>query len=202
MKTCERCGARNATRSLYCQRCGAPFRVTDAETCDLDDRNEVETSDAFQTDDESPRPLQRLERPARFREDERFGKATSEFATTVGASLLTIVVAFARWIFLAIRPVLRAVFNFARERFVKAFSSSSTWDPNWIPNFVFWGILGAFLWRLPTSLIGIVYAVLANEARKEQNFALARRRAESAKNWLCADFVVRLVVCVFKNLVL
>ena len=204
MKTCERCGTRNATRSLYCQRCGAPFCVTDAESsrpCEDSASDAPETIDLSEVDSPS-RPLQKYEQPSRFGTDEKFGKATSEFVTTVGTSLLAIVVAFGRWLFHVFRPVLRATFVFARDRFTRAFSSSSTWDPDWTPNFVFWGILGAFLWKLPTSLIGIVYAVLANDARKEQNYALARRRAESAKNWLIADFMIGLVVCVFKNLVL
>ena len=31
MKTCGSCGAKNATRALFCSSCGASFRVVDAE---------------------------------------------------------------------------------------------------------------------------------------------------------------------------
>ena len=165
MKFCESCGEKNATGAAFCQRCGSPFRIADS--------NSAESSVGS---------LQKLDEVSR--QNDAFGEATKEFAAVVGASVLTIVVAFARWFYRLIRPLARTTVGFAWEQ-VK-----------------FWGVLGAFLWRLPTSWVGIVYAILANEGRRSGEFDLARARAESAKNWLIADFVVGLVVCVFRNLVL
>ncbi len=183
MKFCESCGEKNATGAAFCQHCGSPFRISDS--------NSAESSVGS---------LQKLD--AVSRQNDAFGEATKEFAAVVGASVLTIVVAFARWFYRLIRPLARTIVGFAWEQVKTTFSPASTWRPDWVPNFLFWGVLGAFLWRLPTSWVGIVYAILANEGRRSGEFDLARARAESAKNWLIADFVVGLVVCVFRNLVL
>lgn len=194
MKFCGNCGGRNATGAGFCQNCGAPFRVTDAESLGASERYDAENSR-----EPSGRSLQDVD--VSRRRDDAFGDATKEFASAVGTSVLTIVVAFARWFYHIVRPLARMAFGFAWGQFKTTFSPASTWRPDYVPNFLLWGVLGAVLWRLPTSLVGIVYAVLANEARRGQEFELARTRAESAKNWLIADFVVGLVVCVFRNLV-
>ncbi len=197
MKFCGSCGGRNATGAAFCQRCGAPFRISDAESAEANARvaSDVET----ETTRAPGGSLRKFD--ASSRQDDAFGESTKEFASIVGASVLTIVVAFARWFCRLFRPLARSIVVFAWEQIKTTFSPSATWRPDWVPNFMFWGVLGAFLWRLPTSWVGIVYAVLANEARRIGEFDLARERAESAKNWLIADFIVGLVVCVFRNLV-
>lgn len=189
MKFCMSCGGKNATGAAFCQHCGASFRVIDAEAAARTDDSKRDGG-SIQTVEASPR------------HDDAFGAATKEFATVVGASALAIFVAFAQWLYRLARPLVRAACGFLWGQVKTAFSPASTWDPEYVPNFLIWGVLGAFLWRLPTSIVGIVYAILANEARRARDFELAQTRAESAKNWLIADFVVGLVVCVFKNLVL
>ena len=195
MKSCMSCGGKNATRAAFCQHCGASFRVIDAESTSRNDGAAAEseaklTGGSIQTLDPPPR------------RDDAFGAATKEFATVVGASALAIFVAFARWLYRLARPLVRAAFGAFWSQVKTAFSPASSWNPEYVPNFLIWGVFGAFLWRLPTSLVGIVYAILANEARRAREFELAQARAETAKNWLIADFVIGLVVCVFRNLVL
>ena len=198
MKFCESCGEKNATGAAFCQHCGAPFRISGAES--TRSSANAATNEGVGSTETFGGPLQTLD--ATSRRDDAFGEATKEFASVVGASVLTIFVAFARWFYRLVRPLARTTVGFAWEQVKTTFSPAATWRADWVPNFLFWGVLGAFLWRLPTSWVGIVYAILANEARRSGEFDLARARAESAKNWLIADFVVGLVVCVFRNLVL
>lgn len=196
MKFCMSCGGQNATGAAFCQHCGASFRVIDGESATRNDGSK----DAPETDGVSGGSIQTVEPSPRH--DDAFGAATKEFATVVGASALAVFVAFAQWLYRLARPLVRAACGFFWGQVKTAFSPASTWNPEYVPNFLIWGVVGAFLWRLPTSLVGIVYAILANEARRAREFELAQTRAESAKNWLIADFVVGLVVCVFRNLVL
>ena len=163
MKFCGNCGGRNATGAGFCQNCGAPFRVTDAESLGTSERYDAENSR-----ESSGRSLQDV--AVSSRRDDAFGDATKEFASAVGTSVLTIVVAFARWFYHIVRPLARMAFGFAWGQIKTTFSPASTWRPDYVPNFLLWGVLGAVLWRLPTSLVGIVYAVLANEARRSQEF--------------------------------
>ena len=187
MKECRRCGAKNATRAQFCGQCGAEFRVTDGASAPV---NLEKTPEA---------PIERVDvRPAG---EEKLGEATSAFLNVLFANLAGIVVAFGRWLWRLARPVLRAAYEFLRVRVAYMFSPAALWDIQRVPNFVYLAVLGALLWRLPTSVVAIVYAVLANDARAREDFELARARAELAKNWLLADFVVGVVVCVFRNLV-
>ena len=107
MKFCESCGEKNATGAAFCQHCGSPFRIADA--------NSAESSAGS---------LQKLD--AVSRQNDAFGEATKEFAAVVGASVLTIVVAFARWFYRLIRPLARTIVGFAWEQVKTTFSPASS----------------------------------------------------------------------------
>jgi hypothetical protein len=204
MKSCERCGAKNANASLFCQHCGAPLRAADPSLNGEVPLSEFtaperEVLDAEPTVVET-REIQPWKSPKSHDNSDQFYAATSEMIATVGAGLWSIIVAIAVWCFRLTRPIMRVVLRTFRNGVTRAFSPSS-WEPTWSPNLVFWGAVGALLWRLPTSIIGIVYAVLANDARRRQDYQLARERAEHAVNWLLLDLCLGLIVLVFRKIV-
>ncbi len=189
MKICESCGAKCATRALFCHQCGEPFRVHDAESVVVKYRKE----------ESSALPLREVD--ARPREDERLGEATSVFASIVASAVWTILLASLRLFARLLRPAWRAVKGMAQRYVARLLAPAHTWSPSEIPNFLYWGVLAAYLWRLPTSFVGIVYAIMANDARAKEDYSRARLHAESAKNWLIVDFVVGVVLFVFRRLV-
>lgn len=192
MKICESCGAKCATRALFCHQCGERFRVHDAESVVV----------KFRKEENSALPLRDVEaRPRESREDERLGEATSVFASTVASAVWTIFLASLRLVARLLRPAWRGVKGMARRYFTRLLAPAHTWSPFEIPNFLYWGVLAACVWRLPTSFVGIVYAIMANDARSKEDYARARRLAESAKNWLIVDFIIGVVLLVFRRLV-
>lgn len=192
MKICESCGAKCATRALFCHQCGERFRVHDAESVVV----------KFRKEENSTLPLRDVEaRPHESREDERLGEATSVFASTVASAVWTIFLASLRLVARLLRPAWRGVKGMAQRYVARLLAPSQTWSPSEIPNFLYWGVLAACVWRLPTSFVGIVYAIMANDARSKEDYARARLLAESAKNWLIVDFIIGVVLLVFRRLV-
>lgn len=185
MNVCRQCGAELPESARFCSTCGVPTRpgaTREGTTLELAPKAAPERLDAQ-------------------RRDESLGDATRDFLFALGASLLAVVVALGKLALRLVRPAARAAFQYIRARVSRALAPSSTWDPTWIPNFLYWGVFAAFLWRYPTSVVGIVYAALANDARAKGDYELARRRAEVAKNWLIADFILGVGATVFKKLV-
>lgn len=192
MKICESCGAKCATRALFCHQCGERFRVHDAESVVV----------KFRKEENSTLPLRDVEaRQRESREDERLGEATSVFASTVASAVWTIFLASLRLIARLLRPAWRGVKGMAQRYVARLLAPANTWSPSEIPNFLYWGVLAACVWRLPTSFVGIVYAIMANDARNKEDYARARLLAESAKNWLIVDFIIGVVLLVFRRLV-
>ncbi len=192
MKICESCGAKCATRALFCHQCGERFRVHDAESVVV----------KFRKEENSTLPLRDVEaRPRESREDERLGEATSVFASTVASAVWTIFLASLRLVARLLRPAWRGVKGMAQRYVARLLAPPHTWSPSEIPNFLYWGVLAACVWRLPTSFVGIVYAIMANDARNKEDYARARLLAESAKNWLIVDFIIGVVLLVFRRLV-
>lgn len=192
MKICESCGAKCATRALFCHQCGERFRVHDAESVVVNRRQE----------EASTLPIRDVKARSReSREDERLGEATSVFASTVASAIWTIFLASLRLVARLLRPAWRGVKGMAQRYFTRLLAPAHTWSPFEIPNFLYWGVLAACVWRLPTSFVGIVYAIMANDARSKEDYARARRLAESAKNWLIVDFIIGVVLLVFRRLV-
>ena len=192
MKICESCGAKCATRALFCHQCGERFRVHDAESVVV----------KFRKEENSTLPLRDVEaRRRESREDERLGEATSVFASTVASAVWTIFLASLRLIARLLRPAWRGVKGMAQRYVARLLAPPHTWSPSEIPNFLYWGVLAACVWRLPTSFVGIVYAIMANDARNKEDYARARLLAESAKNWLIVDFIIGVVLLVFRRLV-
>lgn len=177
MKECDECHAKNATRARFCSSCGAPF-------------TELELAD---------RSLPTV-RPAARPETDRISDATSEFASTLGASLLAITVATGRFLARLARPLVHFLLGLARDMVLRALAPASTWDRTRTPNFLYWGLFEALLWRLPTGVVGLVYAILANDARRNGDYDVALRRAESARAWLVVDFAVGAALLVAKGL--
>ena len=62
-----------------------------------------------------------------------------------------------------------------------------------IPDYLVRAVLETLFCCLPSGLIAIVYAVGANSAKSNGNYALARRRARSAERWLICGFILGLV---------
>ena len=192
MKICESCGAKCATRALFCHQCGERFRVHDAESVVV----------KFRKEENSTLPLRDVEARLReSREDERLGEATSVFASTVASAVWTIFLASLRLVARLLRPAWRGVKGMAQRYVARLLAPANTWSPSEIPNFLYWGVLAACVWRLPTSFVGIVYAIMANDARSKEDYARARLLAESAKNWLIVDFIIGVVLLVFRRLV-
>lgn len=192
MKICESCGAKCATRALFCHQCGERFRVHDAESVVV----------KFRKEENSTLPLRDVEaRQRESREDERLGEATSVFASTVASAVWTIFLASLRLVARLLRPAWRGVKGMAQRYVARLLAPPHTWSPSEIPNFLYWGVLAACVWRLPTSFVGIVYAIMANDARNKEDYARARLLAESAKNWLIVDFIIGVVLLVFRRLV-
>ncbi|MBS7338080.1 MAG: CD225/dispanin family protein [Thermoguttaceae bacterium] len=192
MKICESCGAKCATRALFCHQCGERFRVHDAESVVV----------KFRKEENSTLPLRDVEaRQRESREDERLGEATSVFASTVASAVWTIFLASLRLVARLLRPAWRGVKGMAQRYVARLLAPANTWSPSEIPNFLYWGVLAACVWRLPTSFVGIVYAIMANDARNKEDSARARLLAESAKNWLIVDFIIGVVLLVFRRLV-
>lgn len=192
MKICESCGAKCATRALFCHQCGERFRVHDAESVVV----------KFRKEENSTLPLRDVEaRQRESREDERLGEATSVFASTVASAVWTIFLASLRLVARLLRPAWRGVKGMAQRYVARLLAPANTWSPSEIPNFLYWGVLAACVWRLPTSFVGIVYAIMANDARNKEDYARARLLAESAKNWLIVDFIIGVVLLVFRRLV-
>ena len=192
MKICESCGAKCATRALFCHQCGERFRVHDAESVVV----------KFRKEENSTLPLRDVEaRPRESSEDERLGEATSVFASTVASAVWTIFLASLRLVARLLRPAWRGVKGMAQRYVARLLAPANTWSPSEIPNFLYWGVLAACVWRLPTSFVGIVYAIMANDARSKEDYARARLLAESAKNWLIVDFIIGVVLLVFRRLV-
>lgn len=192
MKICESCGAKCATRALFCHQCGERFRVHDAESVVV----------KFRKEENSTLPLRDVEaRQRESREDERLGEATSVFASTVASAVWTIFLASLRLVARLLRPAWRGVKGMAQRYVARLLAPPHTWSPSEIPNFLYWGVLAACVWRLPTSFVGIVYAIMANDARSKEDYARARLLAESAKNWLIVDFIIGVVLLVFRRLV-
>ena len=192
MKICESCGAKCATRALFCHQCGERFRVHDAESVVV----------KFRKEENSTLPLRDVEaRPRESSEDERLGEATSVFASTVASAVWTIFLASLRLVARLLRPAWRGVKGMAQRYVARLLAPANTWSPSEIPNFLYWGVLAACVWRLPTSFVGIVYAIMANDARSKEDYARARLLAESAKNWLIVDFIIGGVLLVFRRLV-
>lgn len=81
-----------------------------------------------------------------------------------------------------------------------AFAPSATWTETQIPNFLPWSVVEFFLWRFPFSIVGIFYAILANEAKRGGDFELARARAARAKGWLIADLALGLAAATLRVL--
>ena len=177
MKECDECHAKNATRARFCSSCGAPF-------------GEVATVDRS-----LPATL-----PSARPETERISDATSEFASTLGASLLAITVATGRFVARLARPLVHFLLGLARDMILRALAPSSTWDRTRTPNFLYWGLFEVLLWRLPLGVVGLVYAVLANDARRVGEYDVALRRAESARAWLLVDFAAGAALLVAKGL--
>lgn len=229
MKLCDKCGAKNATRAQFCSMCGARFRISDATSSNATDdealfeptvkrRMNLKKNEKSATNDEYDveievgsssyarkksnersrnRAVATIEPKSSFFTDEKINEATAFF----GASLVNLFVAGGKLLFRLFAPLLGWLFAAIRDSIVRALSSSSEWDPKRPPNFLLWATVQFIVFQLPFAVVGIVYAALANTAREEEAYDVARRRAESAKNWLFFDLAVGIVVAVFKNLV-
>ena len=179
MKTCEHCGAKNATRAQYCSSCGSRFVIVDVE----------------------PRAVSRKENAPRRDGASRARAAASQLGTSLWSAFVAASALVARLFARLFAPIFRGFFESIGAALVRALASSKNWDPTRPPNFVYWGLVQFLAFRLPFSVVGLVYATLANAARSENSYEIARSRAESAKNWLLFDFCVGIVVLVLKNLV-
>ncbi len=207
MKYCDICGAKNATRAQFCSRCGEKFRIVDAETIERSE-SESENLDAPKKRRRSHsrelaarRTITTVARRKNDEQNEKLNAATVKLGETFWAFIVAGGAFLVRLVAPLVAPVGRWIFAWFRDIIVHALSPSSTWDPKRPPNFLYWGLLDAIIFQLPFSLVGIIYAVLANSARKDVEFARARKLAESAKNWLLFDLSVGIIVTVFQKLV-
>ncbi len=182
MKECLECHAKNAERARFCLQCGAPFANASALS--------------------SPARELTLTRANERVDDDRLRDATSEFASTIGSSLLAITVATGRLLARLARPLVNFLLGLARDMILRALAPSSTWDRARTPNFIYWGALEVLLWRLPTGIIGLVYAVLSYDARRTGDVEVALRRAECARAWLLVDLALGVAVLVAKSLLI
>ena len=57
-----------------------------------------------------------------------------------------------------------------------------------VPNYLVLAILEALFCCIPCGVIAIIYAVGANSAAEDGNYALGRKKARAAKYWLIAGF--------------
>ena len=73
---------------------------------------------------------------------------------------------------------------------VRALSPSSTWNIQSPPNFLYWALVQCALLRFPTAIVGIVYAALANDARRRGALDDAFERAKAARVWLLVDLAL------------
>ncbi|MDO5308323.1 MAG: CD225/dispanin family protein [Planctomycetia bacterium] len=204
MKNCEFCGSKNASRAHFCSTCGEEFRIVEpVQTSSSASANGYD-SDVQKRAPRAGRPLTPLERQNAYcpaPRHENVGNATSEFVSTVGSSLWAIFVAAAKWGVSLMKPLVRSVVSLVRDKFVYALSPSHSWDPRRPPNYLVWSVLDALLWRMPFSLVAIVYATLARDSLRRGEYQDAQARSEIAKNWLFFDFALGVVITVFRKLV-
>lgn len=220
MKLCDKCGAKNATRAQFCSTCGEKFRITDAESlssfskfdAEKSSKQSVRAKKTFDAEDDVSERSARSPRNAAVRTDrsvpakiyapvehnDDVGRAAANFGVSFAKLMLTLVKGLGR----LLAPVGLWIADRIKTTIVRALEPSSEWDPTRPPNFLYWALIQFLVFQLPFAIVGIVYSTLANTAREEQDYSVARRRAETAKNWLLFDFVVGIVVSVFKTLVL
>lgn len=199
MKTCGSCGAKNATRALFCSSCGASFRVVDAEP-----NGDVAAADSGGLNvgvEKSKR-----ERRERNRiEIDRAG-SSADGGSAASSGLLKwlggFVFGLGRLLARLFAPIGRRLLTGLRFSVARGLAPSSTWDLQRTPNFLYWGIIDCLVFHLPFSVVGIIYSVLANASRAEGEYATARRRAAAARGWLFLDLFAGIAVAVVKRLFL
>ena len=123
-----------------------------------------------------------------------FRETTSAQAETARADANELGAAF------LVKPALRAVAAIARDLILRALAPTSTWNPQRPPTTMFlaWALLQGMLVGLPTSLVALVYAALAQDARSALECAVATRRAATARAWLLADLALFCAIKLFK----
>jgi hypothetical protein len=185
MKFCDSCGAKNITRAQRCSMCGAPFRITDAVATPIDK-------------EPVGREVLVRDKPDASFQQQKIGEAASKLIAGVWAFLVAVVATINRVLF---APLGRKALNWARNSIGNALSSPENWNPKRPPNFLYWALVQFLVTKLPFAIVGIVYAVLSNAAREENDYVNATRRAERAKNWLLFDLGLWVIVTVLRNLV-
>ena len=121
-------------------------------------------------------------------------------ANELGAAFLDRIAAAAKACAFIVKPALRAVAAIARDLILRALAPTSTWNPQRPPTTMFlaWALLQGMLVGLPTSLVALVYAALAQDARSALECAVATRRAATARAWLLADLALFCAIKLFK----
>lgn len=221
MKLCDKCGAKNATRAQFCSTCGERFRITDASSEAVESYALKETSRTKRvkaTLDAKPVDLEKapimtsvpktaakevdvpvVKRvPERDDDADNIGKAAAKFGVSLGKFLLALL----KYLAHLVLPFVCWILEGVKSTIARALGPTSGWDPNRPPNFLYWALVQFLVFQLPFAVVGLVYAVLANAARDDEDFRAARLRAEHAKNWLLFDLVVGIVISVFRTLVL
>ena len=191
MKNCDKCGAKNATRAVFCSTCGARFRIADAETV----RGAKVELEKRPFGDDAPSPFGRSE-PASDPDEVEF---VPDKIWRLLMRLLKAGISCCRFVWRFAAPGVRALGAIFRDTIVRAIAPSSSWDPTRPPNFLYWALVQFLVFKLPFALVGLVYAVLANTARRETEYDAAREMAERAKGWLLFDLAVGVVATAVKN---
>ncbi len=226
MKNCPQCGASNATRAQFCNACGARFRVSDAVSAPSKTRRSASDADASEeprsalTRSAAPRSDSAPESP------NAFWSAFVSFLSASRRAFLFLVrrvgpllasafrgapsffAKLGRWlryVWRKSRPARRRLVSDAPKygraawsRVRVALAPSATWPSTRIPDFLVWGVVDFFIWRFPFAIVGIFYAILANEAKRLGDVELARGRAARAKGWLLADLTLGLLSIPFR----
>ena len=198
MKKCERCGASNAERARFCSNCAAPF-ATDVEP-NAASKPLVEPSEASllaTVVDVAPSS------PARVESSDDFYRALASIFATVGRIAVFLFGRFCLFfkrlgaaIWRSSSPSRALFFSRARRfgrdaarSFAAVFTSSTHWSESAPPNILWPSLVLFFLWPRPCALVAVVYSILSNEARRDGDATGARRRAESARNWIFLELL-------------
>lgn len=198
MKKCERCGASNAERARFCSNCAAPFAT--GEESNAASQTLVEPS-------KEPLPATVVDvappNDVRVESSDDFYRALATIFTALGR---VVVFLFGRVCLFFKRcgaalwrssapsrtRFFSGAFQLGRDAarsFAAVFTPSTRWSESAPPNFLWPSLVLFFLWARPCALVAVVYSVLSNEARRFGDSGAARRRDESARNWILLELL-------------